>query len=157
MDFSIFANDRYVRLVRHFDSIAHVLHIHLLELERIGFNLKEGYMFGFSYGGRLVCEAARRLGVRKIKDIDGWYALNFVFEVIGNVKIFFPKKKFVIWLVLRSIFDRKMISNYQHRMFNAYIRIVVTKALVICPLVIKTGGLETVDLHKVSSATLMSY
>lgn len=82
MDFSIFANDRYVRLVRSFDAIAHILHIHLLELERIGFNLREGYMFGFSYGGRLVCEAAKRLGTRIIKDIDGWYA-HFMFEKIG--------------------------------------------------------------------------
>lgn len=71
MNFSVFANERYVRLVRSFDSIAHVLHIHLLELERIGFDMEEGYMFGFSFGGRLVCEAARRLGIRVIKEIDG--------------------------------------------------------------------------------------
>lgn len=75
MNFTTFANERYVRLVRSFDSIAHVLHIHLLELERIGFNLREGYMFGFSYGGRLVCEAARRIGIRIIKEIDGRYAI----------------------------------------------------------------------------------
>ncbi|XP_037043896.1 uncharacterized protein LOC119079910 isoform X2 [Bradysia coprophila] len=70
MNFSTYANDRYVRLVRSFDAIAHVLHIHLLELERIGFDMTEGYLFGFSFGGRLVCEAARRLGIRVIKDID---------------------------------------------------------------------------------------
>lgn len=76
MNFSIFAYERYVRLVRSFDSIVHVLHIHLLELERIGFNMKEGYMFGFSFGGRLVTDAARRLGTRLIKDIDGRFINN---------------------------------------------------------------------------------
>ena len=74
MNLKHFAYDRYVRLVLSFDSIAHVLYNHLLELEEIGFNLREGYMFGFSYGGRLVCEAAKRLGTRIIKEIDGWYA-----------------------------------------------------------------------------------
>lgn len=77
MNYSFFAYDRYVRLVRSFDSIVHVLHIHLLELERIGFNMKEGYMFGFSFGGRLVCEAGRRLGTRIIKDIDGWSSFRW--------------------------------------------------------------------------------
>lgn len=78
MNLSYFANDRYVRLVRFFDLIAHVLHIQLLELRRMGFNMKAGYLFGFSFGGRLVCEAARRLGKRVIKDIDGRYARDFV-------------------------------------------------------------------------------
>lgn len=60
-----------MRLVRSYDAIVHILHIHLLELERIGFNMKEGYMFGFSFGGRLVTDAARRLGTRVIQEIDG--------------------------------------------------------------------------------------
>lgn len=76
MNFSFFAYERYVRLVRSFDSIVHVLHLHLLELERVGFNMKEGYMFGFSFGGRLVLVAARRLGTRVIKEIDGRYIHN---------------------------------------------------------------------------------
>lgn len=151
MDFSFFANERYVRLVRSFDSITHVLHIHLLELARIGFDMKEGYLFGFSFGGRLVCEAARRLGIRIIKEIDGQYA---TFHTIHTMSILFCdsflKKKFATWPDHRSIFEDQLISNCQHRMCNAFIRIVVTKVLAILH-VIKIGDSEIVELLKVIS------
>lgn len=70
MDYGPYASDNFVRLVRHFDAIAHVLTLHLLEMEQYGFDLNNGYLFGFSFGGQLVVEAGHRIGEQSINQID---------------------------------------------------------------------------------------
>ena len=77
MDFGHYANENYVRLMRLYEPIVRVLTLQLLLMELLGFNMEDGYMFGFSYGGQLATEAGRRIGFQKLKDIDS-NALNLV-------------------------------------------------------------------------------
>lgn len=62
--------DNYLRLVRQFESIVTVLTNFLFEMESIGFDMDKGYMFGFSYGGQMACEAGRRIGFQNFREID---------------------------------------------------------------------------------------
>ena len=70
MDYTSYAEDNFVRLLRHFDAIASILTIYLMDMQEFGFNMSNGYMFGFSFGGQLVTEVGRRIGPQTIKDID---------------------------------------------------------------------------------------
>lgn len=70
MDYSTYSRLDYGRLVRLFNPIVEVLKFKLFELEGYGFNPDNGYMFGFSFGARLVAEAGLRFGERRIKEID---------------------------------------------------------------------------------------
>lgn len=70
MDYGRFANDSYVRLVRLFDQIAQILTVQLHLLDYMGFDMSNGYLFGFSYGGQLATEAGRRIGYKRLKEID---------------------------------------------------------------------------------------
>lgn len=75
MDYSYFASEEnYFRLVRHFDSIAEVLQAKLKDLQAVGYDPENMYLFGFSYGGQLVVEAGKRFGPLRIKQIDSkWF------------------------------------------------------------------------------------
>lgn len=70
MDYSPYATDTFLRLVRHFDPITYVLTTTLRQLEEIGFQMFNGYMFGFSFGGQVVTEAGRRIGFNRMALID---------------------------------------------------------------------------------------
>lgn len=70
MDYSKYAAESYVRLVRLFEPIVQILTLELLLLDYVGFDMNKGYMFGFSYGGQLATEAGRRIGRQRIKEID---------------------------------------------------------------------------------------
>lgn len=70
MDYSRFATESYVRLVRIFEPIVQILTLKLLLLDYVGFDMNNGYMFGFSYGGQLATEAGRRIGYKRLKEID---------------------------------------------------------------------------------------
>lgn len=70
MDYSRYAAESYVRLVRVFDPIAQILTMQLHLLDYMGFDMNNGYLFGFSYGGQLATEAGRRIGHRRLKEID---------------------------------------------------------------------------------------
>lgn len=70
MDYGRYASESYVRLVRLFDPIAQILTLQLYLLDYMGFDMNNGYLFGFSYGGQLATEAGRRIGYRRLKDID---------------------------------------------------------------------------------------
>lgn len=70
MDYGRYASESYVRLVRLFDPIAQILTLQLYLLDYMGFNMSNGYLFGFSYGGQLATEAGRRIGYRRLKEID---------------------------------------------------------------------------------------
>lgn len=70
MDYSRYAAESYVRLVRVFDPIAQILTLQLYLLDYMGFDMNNGYLFGFSYGGQLATEAGRRFGRKRLKEID---------------------------------------------------------------------------------------
>lgn len=70
MDYGVAAAESYVRLVRVFDPIAQILTLQLHLLQYMGFDMSNGYLFGFSYGGQLATEAGRRLGYKRLKEID---------------------------------------------------------------------------------------
>lgn len=70
MDYSRYAAESYVRLVRVFDPIAQILTLQLYLMDYTGFDMNNGYLFGFSYGGQLATEAGRRFGYKKLKEID---------------------------------------------------------------------------------------
>lgn len=70
MDYSKYAAESYVRLVRLFEPIVQILTLELLLLDYLGFDMSKGFMFGFSYGGQLATEAGRRIGHQRIKEID---------------------------------------------------------------------------------------
>lgn len=70
MDYSRYAAESYVRLVRVFDPMAQVLTLQLHLLDYMGFDMNNGYLFGFSYGGQLATEAGRRFGSKRLKEID---------------------------------------------------------------------------------------
>lgn len=58
MDYSRYAVESYVRLVRVFDPITQVLTLQLYLMDYMGFDMNNG----FSYGGQLATEAGRRFG-----------------------------------------------------------------------------------------------
>lgn len=70
MDYGRYAAESYVRLVRVFDPIAQILTMQLHLLDYMGFDMNNGYLFGFSYGGQLATEAGRRIGHKRLKEID---------------------------------------------------------------------------------------
>lgn len=70
MDYSSYSELSYVRLVRLFKPIVSILTSQLTEMEYHGFDPNKGYMFGFSFGGRVAIAAGYRFGVRKLKEID---------------------------------------------------------------------------------------
>lgn len=71
MDYNFYSSsESYFRLVKQFNGIANVLTDFLYQFEQIGYDMNQGYMFGFSFGGQLVCESGRRIGYKKINEID---------------------------------------------------------------------------------------
>uniref|UniRef100_A0A1B0CRY6 Lipase domain-containing protein n=1 Tax=Lutzomyia longipalpis TaxID=7200 RepID=A0A1B0CRY6_LUTLO len=71
MDYGGYASaDRYLRLFRQFDPITEILAGKLRPMEAMGFNLGQGFIFGFSYGGHVAVEASKRVGVRRLEAID---------------------------------------------------------------------------------------
>lgn len=71
MDYGVYASaERYLRLFRQFDPITEVLAGKLRLMESIGFDLGQGFIFGFSYGGHVAVEASKRVGVRRLEAID---------------------------------------------------------------------------------------
>lgn len=91
MDYGQYAAESYVRLVRLFDQISQILTIQLHLLDYMGFDMSNGYLFGFSYGGQLATEAGRRFGYKRLKEIDS----NLHFIYFSN--IFFSSSFFVIY------------------------------------------------------------
>lgn len=73
MDYGYFAKESYVRLMRIYEPMVQILTLQLLLLDYLGFDMSNGYMFGFSYGGQMATEAGRRIGHQRFKDIDSIY------------------------------------------------------------------------------------
>jgi acetyl esterase/lipase len=71
MDYSPFSkNSDYFALVRQFYDINDVLVDKLHALASAGFDPKNIFMFGFSFGGRLALSAGVKFGEKRIGEID---------------------------------------------------------------------------------------
>ena len=82
MDYSFYAKIPFYRtVINHFPYISKVLLYKLKQLEEDGFNPDNMYMFGYSFGARLVIDAAAEFGHQRIKQIDGKKSCYFI-EVI---------------------------------------------------------------------------
>lgn len=72
MDYSKIGNIvNYFALTPHFANISAVLLKKLKQLESENFDPAKGFMFGFSFGARLVIDAASKFGFQRFKNIDG--------------------------------------------------------------------------------------
>lgn len=82
MNYSHYADDiDYFRLVSRFENISRVMVKKLNQLRADGVTGDNIYMFGFSYGGRLVIESGIQFGKSEISSIDGTFiALGDEFE-----------------------------------------------------------------------------
>lgn len=70
MEYKRYSRQPYMTLFSMFDSISEVLTGKLRQLERQGFSPDRGFIFGFSYGGRLAVEAGHRIGPKRLGQID---------------------------------------------------------------------------------------
>lgn len=72
MNYSHYGDDiDYFRLVSRFENISRVMVKKLNQLRDEGVTADNIYMFGFSYGGRLVIESGIQFGKSEISSIDG--------------------------------------------------------------------------------------
>uniref|UniRef100_T1GNU6 Lipase domain-containing protein n=1 Tax=Megaselia scalaris TaxID=36166 RepID=T1GNU6_MEGSC len=70
MNYGVAAATKYFGLVRNVDILVEMLLEKLQELEYLGFKPANGYMYGFSYGARLVVWAGILFGHQRIGEID---------------------------------------------------------------------------------------
>lgn len=63
-------NDNYFEVIRHFEPISKLVTRKLHQLEADGVSDENIFMFGFSFGGRIVIEAALNFGKNRIPFID---------------------------------------------------------------------------------------
>lgn len=75
MNYGVVGSTKYFGLVRNVDVLAEILLDKLKELEFLGFDPSNGYMYGFSYGARLVIWAGILFGNQRIGEIDGKYLI----------------------------------------------------------------------------------
>lgn len=81
MDYHPYSNNRdYFQLVRVFEPLSQLLTVWIRKFAYVGFKPVNGFMFGFSFGGRLVLDAAQRFGVQKIGAIDSNYDVLIIFN-----------------------------------------------------------------------------
>lgn len=69
MDYKEYADD-YGFLLRNFKQISEVLKDKMEVLRGMSFDSQAAYLFGFSFGARLVVEAANNFGPKQIGTID---------------------------------------------------------------------------------------
>lgn len=72
MDYSAYADD-YGFLLRNFKPIANVLTNKLIALREHSFQARNAYLFGFSFGSRLIARAGIDFGPKEIEQIDCKY------------------------------------------------------------------------------------
>lgn len=73
MDYSAYDQD-YTFLVTNFNNITQVLLDKFNALETAGFRSKLAYVFGFSFGARLIASAGVLFGKRKLQRGDSTYS-----------------------------------------------------------------------------------
>lgn len=72
MDYSKFSNvEKFFKLLRKFTKISAVLLKKLKQLNKSGVNDDDLFMYGFSFGARLVIDAGVNFGINRIQQIDG--------------------------------------------------------------------------------------
>lgn len=76
MDYSAY-NDDYRFLILKFKSIAKVLKNKLVELRDKSFSSNRAYLFGFSYGSRLISRAVIKFGPKQIGTIHRSYSRSY--------------------------------------------------------------------------------
>lgn len=77
MDYSHYNND-YIFMITRFNAISKVLKGHLMSLRAVGINLANSYVFGFSFGARLIVRAGNELGVKQLGIIHRSYTFLFI-------------------------------------------------------------------------------
>ena len=70
MDYGIIGNRRYIGLVKNVDIIGEMLKNKLDELEDLGYDPANGFIYGFSFGGRIAIMGGILYGPRRIAQID---------------------------------------------------------------------------------------
>lgn len=71
MNYSYYSdNDNYFQVISHFEPISKLVTRKLRQLEADGVADENIFMFGFSFGGRIVIEAALNFGKKRIPSID---------------------------------------------------------------------------------------
>lgn len=76
MNYGVVGSGKYFGLVRNVDVLAELLVEKLQELEQLGFDPSNGFMYGFSYGSRLAILAGTLFGQQRIGEIDGIFFLD---------------------------------------------------------------------------------
>lgn len=74
MDYSEY-NKEYYYLIGHFKTIAKILTDKLIQLRDRGFRSSDAYLFGFSYGARLIVKAGNEFGPKQLGIIHCKYLL----------------------------------------------------------------------------------
>jgi len=81
IDYSASANsDDYFLTLKQFDPISAVITKRLIDMENDGISADNMYLYGFSFGARLVIDACINFGPRKIKSIDVCEPANIGFD-----------------------------------------------------------------------------
>lgn len=79
MDYYKFAKaEKFFKLLRKFTKISAVLLKKLRQLNESGVNDDDLFMYGFSFGARLVIDAGVNYGINRIKQIDGIIYKEFI-------------------------------------------------------------------------------
>lgn len=102
MDYSKYAHESYVRLVRVFDPIAQILTMQLRLLDYMRFDMNNGYLFGFSYGGQLATEAGRRIGAKRLREIDSKLKSKFLLN-FSSICIYILRSSKSICLLMLTL------------------------------------------------------
>lgn len=107
MDYSAF-NDDYGYLMRNYRKIAKVLTDKLIRLREHSFRSRTAFLFGFSFGSRLIAKAGNDFGPKEIGKIDcqyqvrrkylfyciiSIYYLQYVNQLVQDLKI--PKQMLI--------------------------------------------------------------
>lgn len=131
MDFSSFSVLNYFELVtKHFEGTVTRLTNKINDFVRnASFDPDNVYMFGFSFGGRVVLEAGKRFGNeygRKIRQIDGNFVsfnmLNYSPVNVNRTKQFVSQRAGAFDFSLRIL-----SSEIQRRTFNVFTRHLVSE------------------------------
>ena len=71
IDYSFYGNTNYLMLLANFEKVSNIITKMMKELENLGFNPNDWFMFGHSAGARLIIDAATNFGYQKVKEIEG--------------------------------------------------------------------------------------
>lgn len=123
-------DEDYGYLLIHFKTIAKILTDKLKVLDDLSFDASLAYLFGFSFGARLITKAAFDFGPKQIGNIDR--KNTFIGETFANLFIFFLIFQFNLFNILIVAF------NYWFVLINKSIDVQMSSEL---------PGLSVVDVN----------